>query len=288
KPKTKVTSKHTRRNKNADKGRVTLLKLLSYQSSRSVHHRQQSEHRLINSEAFITRIKNAQISEDHELVSFDVKSLFTSIPLDLAIVNVKEALANYSDDLPIPKDEVIDLLTLCLESTFFHCDGNFYQQLHGTAMGSPVSVVVAEIVMQRLEEKELATYPNPLPFWYRYVDDTITSLKKDEKVDFLNHLNQQNPSIQFTIEPEKNGQLAFLDCLVTRSGNTIRTSVYRKPTSTDRLLDDSSYHPASHKSATIKTLVKRAHVISSSNEDLEAELKHLNEVFDVNNYSKPF
>ncbi|CAB4006140.1 Hypothetical predicted protein, partial [Paramuricea clavata] len=74
----------------------------------------------------------------------------------------------------------------------------------------------------------------------------------------------------------------------TRSGNTIRTSVYRKPTSTDRLLDDLSYHPASHKSATIKTLVKRAHVISSSNEDLEAELKHLNEVFDVNNYSKPF
>ena len=133
---------------------------------------------MINSEAFVARIKNAQINEDHELVSFDVKSLFTSISLDLAIESVKEAF-------PIPKEEVIDLLTLCLKSTFFQYDRNFYQQLHGTAMGSPVSVVVAEIVMQRLEEKALATYPDPPSFWYRYVDDTLTSLKKSEKIDSL-------------------------------------------------------------------------------------------------------
>ena len=138
---------------------------------------EKSKHRLINSEAFVTRIKNAQINEDHELVSFDVKSLFTSIPLVLAIESVKEALANHNSDPPTPKEEVIDLLTLCLESTFFQYDGNFYQQLHGTAMGSPVSVVVAAIVMQRLKEKALATYPDPPSFWYRYVDDTLTSFK---------------------------------------------------------------------------------------------------------------
>ena len=159
-----------------------------------------------------------QLSADHELVSFDVKSLFTSIPLELAIESVKESLANYSDELPIPKEEVIDLLILCLQSTFFQYDGNFYQQLHGTAMGSPVSVVVAEIVMQRLEEKALATYTNSPPFWFRYVDDTLTSLHKDEKNNFLEHLNQQNPSIQFTIEPELNGKIAFLDCRVIRAG----------------------------------------------------------------------
>ena len=187
-----------------------------------------------------------------------MKSLFTSIPLDLAIESVKEALANHSSDPPIPKEEVIDLLTLCLQSNFFQYDGNFYQQLHSTVMGSPVSDVVAEIERQRLEEKALATYPDPPSFWYRYVDDTLTSLKKSEKIDFLNHLNRHNPSIQFTIEPEKDGAIAFLDCLVTRFSNSVQTSVYRKPTSTDRLLDNSSYHPASHKSSTIKTLVKKS------------------------------
>ena len=155
-------------------------------------------------------------------------------------------------------------------------------------MGSPVSVVVAEIVMQRLAEKALATYPDPPSFRYRYVDDTLTSLKKSEKIDFLNHLNRLNPSIQFTMELEKDGTIAFLDCLITRSDNSVQTSAYRKPTSTDRLLDNSSYHPASHKSSTIKTLVKRAHMICSSSDNLESELKHLNDVFDVNNYPKPF
>ena len=256
---------------------ANILKPLTEQSSRC----------LVNSADFITKIRNEQLSKDHKLVSFDVKSLFTSIPLELAIESIKESLANYSDELPIP-EEVIDLLILCLQSTFFQYDGNFYQQLHGTAMGSPVSVVVAEIVMQRLEEKALATYTNPPPFWFRYVDDTLTSLHKDEKNNFLELLNQQNPSIHFTIEPELNGKIAFLDCRVMRAGNTLQTSVYRKPTSTDRLLDNSSYHPASHKSATIKTLVKRAHIVCSSSEDLKTELQHLNEIFCVNNYPKPF
>ena len=188
---------------------------------------EQSSRRLVNSADFVTKIRNVQLSEDHELVSFDVKSLFTSIPLELAIESVKESLANYSDELRIPKEEVIDLLILCLQSTFFQYDGNFYQQLHGTAMGSPVSVVVAEIVMQRLEEKALATYTNPPPFWFRYVDDTLTSLHKDEKNNFLEHLNQQNPSIQFTIEPELNGKIAFLDCRVIRAGNTLQTKAKR-------------------------------------------------------------
>ncbi|CAB4005143.1 Hypothetical predicted protein, partial [Paramuricea clavata] len=75
-------------------------------------------------------------------------------------------------------------------------------------MGSPVSVVTAEMVIQRLEEKVLGTYTNPPPFWFRYVDDTMTSLHKDEKNNFLEHLNQQNPSNQFTIEPELNGKIA--------------------------------------------------------------------------------
>ena len=51
-------------------------------------------------------------------------------------------------------------------------------------MGSPVSVVVAEIVMQRLEEKALATYRDPPSFWYRYVDDTLTSFKEERKDRF--------------------------------------------------------------------------------------------------------
>ena len=102
-------------------------------------------------------------------------------------------------------------------------------------MGSPVSVVVAEIVMQCIEEQALATYGLTLAFWFRYVDDTITALHDDEIDRFHNRLNSQNRDIQFTKEMEEKGTLLFLDCLVKRDNDELRTTVERKPTHTDKL-----------------------------------------------------
>ena len=104
----------------------------------------------------------------------------------------------------------MELLTLCLTSTYFQYNSKHYKQLHGTAMGSPVSVVVAEIVMQSIEERALATYQRTLPFWFRYVDDTITALQQDDIESFHNHINQQNCDIQFIKEIEGYGTFLFL------------------------------------------------------------------------------
>ena len=52
-------------------------------------------------------------------------------------------------NLLLPTDDLLDSLNLCLTSTYH---GKHYKQLHGIAMGSPVSVVVVEIVMQNIEE----------------------------------------------------------------------------------------------------------------------------------------
>ena len=55
-------------------------------------------------------------------------------------------------------------------------------------MGSPVSVVVAEIVMQHVEERALATCRQTILLWLRYVDDTFTAIHKDEIDTFHDHL----------------------------------------------------------------------------------------------------
>ena len=57
-------------------------------------------------------------------------------------------------------------------------------------MGSPVSVVVAEIVMQNIEEQAPATYTRTIRLWLRYFDDTFTvAVDKDGIDDFYEHLN---------------------------------------------------------------------------------------------------
>ena len=122
-----------------------------------------SRHKLQSTDNFIDAIKTIQIPDDHKLVSFDVKSLFTSIPLQLALDCTKTAINKSHYQPPLPTDDLMDLLHLCLTSTYFQYNGKHYKQLHGTAMGSPVSVVVAETVMQNIEEQALATYSETLP-----------------------------------------------------------------------------------------------------------------------------
>ncbi|KAL9953141.1 hypothetical protein ACROYT_G040504 [Oculina patagonica] len=232
--------------------------------------------------------KTVQIPDDYKLVSFDVKSLFTSIPLQLALQCTETAIQQSTVTLPLPTEDIMDLLNLCLTSTYFQYNGKHYKQLHGTAMGSPVSVVVAEIVMQNIEERALATCRQTIPLWLRYVDDTFTAVHKDEIDDFHKHLNEQNADIQFTREIEENGKLPFLDCLVSRDNNKIRTTVYRKPTHTDRLLDETSYNPTSHKATTIKTLTRRAQLVCDTPDSLSDENKYLDRVFHKNNYNTDF
>ena len=142
--------------------------------------------------------------------------------------------------------------------------------------------------MQNIEESALSTYRQTIPLWLRNVDDTFTAVRQDEIVAFHRHLNGQNTDIQFTREVEENGKLPFLDCLVSRDDNSLRTTVYRKPTHTDRLLDESSYNPTSHKATTIRTLTRRAQLVCNTTDSLSDENKYLNRVFSKNNYNEDF
>lgn len=143
--------------------------------------------------------------------------------------------------------------------------------------------------MKNIEEQALATYSETLPLWLRYDDDTITAVHENKINEFHEHLNKQNTNIQFTKEIEENGNIPFLDRFVTRENNTLRTTVYRKPTHSDRLLDQTSYNPTLHKATTVRTLTRRAQTVCDSDDSLTDEMKHLNTVFFIkNNYNTDF
>ena len=127
---------------------------------------------------------------------------------------------------------------------------------------------------------------------YRSGYDTLTTLlppfTKTKLTLFTTTLTNRNADIQFTKEIEENGKLPFLDCLVSRDNNELRTTVYRKPTHTDRLLDESSYNPTSHKATTIKTLTRRAQLVCDTPDSLRDENKYLECAFHKNNYNADF
>src|SRR5580765_773321 len=107
-------------------------------------------------------------------------------------------------------------------------------------MGSPLSPVLADLVLQDLEEKAISRLPIPLPLYFRYVDDIVLAAPPSF---FLTTFNSFHKRLQFTIEKSINNQINFLDisiCLI--SGNFI-TDWYRKPTFSGRFLNYFSQHP---------------------------------------------
>ena len=76
---------------------------------------------------------------------------FAKIPVDLAVKVAEERLredASLGLRTSLPVEDIIHLLSFCLKTTQFTYSGTYYQQVFGTAMGSPVSAVIANMVME--------------------------------------------------------------------------------------------------------------------------------------------
>ena len=143
-------------------------------------------------------------------------------------------------------------------TTTFMFNDSVYKQIHGCAMGSPVSPVVANLCMeiQFLKNRYIAASTTPPKVWKRYVDDSFVIIKKHFVSKFHDTLNAVDPKISFTLETENNGQISFLDTLKTRKNGTITIGVYRKSTHTDdRYLDFNSHHELKHKLSTASSLL---------------------------------
>ncbi|BHF74012.1 hypothetical protein SprV_0401709600 [Sparganum proliferum] len=178
------------------------------------------------------------------------------------------------------------MLKLCLNN-YCQLDEKFYQQVRGTPMGSPISGLLAELVLQQLEEEVMRTFKPKL--WLRYVDDTFVIMKTCEVEQFHLSLNSVFPAIQFTREEATGGILPFLDVSIrTLSDGGLTTSVYRKDSSADVILNYESNHPAAHKRSCVRTLFHRAYRYCSTDDLLKKELAFLYRLFRLNGYPVSF
>ena len=182
-------------------------------------------------------MREVKLSEDEPMVSFDVKSLFTNVPVDEALEVVHKGLMKddtLMDQTGLPPQKVTHLLELSLQTTYFKFQGSYYKQTDGAAMRSPVSPVVANIYMEMFEELALRTAAHPPRIWRCYVDDTFCVITKTEVEVFLSHLNSLHPTITFTVEHKVDAKLPFLDTLLhCKNDGSFDLSIYRKPTHTD-------------------------------------------------------
>ena len=230
------------------------------------------------------------MESDKILVSFDVSSLFTNVPVGEAVSIIRERLVEdgtLGDRTSLCPEQIADLLEMRLRSTDFSFRGNFYEQKEGAAMDSPVSAVVANLYMEFFEELALETVLTRPRLWKRYVDDTFCILRKGSTEELLHHLNGVRSTI--TVKQEEDGTLPFLDRLLRRrEDGSLDVSVYRKPTHTDRYLHFESHHPTNVKRGVVRCLHDRARRVISTQDNLQKEVDHLARVLKQNGYPANF
>ena len=145
-----------------------------------------------NSKHFTEMISEESVNRDEVMVSFDVKSLFTNVPVGEALDVIHEKLIaddTLAERTALSPPQITKLLQICLRTTYFLYQEQYYEQKDGTAMGSPVSPVVANIFMEHIEEQAIRSSPHPIRFWRRYVDDTFCFLSKSSVEEVQKHLN---------------------------------------------------------------------------------------------------
>lgn len=242
-----------------------------------------NDNRLINTYDLISKTPKMELKPEEILVSFDVVDMFGSIEVELVLDILNKRWNDIQMYTHLEKNIFMEGLILCLKENYLMYDGIIYNQIKGLPMGAILSPLIANIVMDDIFYRIIK--PLELPFYYLYVDDSISAVKPDNIPKILELLNNYSNNIKFTVEIEKNGELPFLDTLIIRSGSNIITNIYKKPSKSNRMMNFDSYHPLPQKLSILYGEIARIYRISHISflhENIENFIKQC----ELNGYTK--
>jgi hypothetical protein len=149
-------------------------------------------------------------------------------------------------------------------------------------MGSPLSPVVADLVLQALESKALLDLSFKPPFYVRYVDDIALAAPTTHLEELIKKFNSFHPRLKFTVEIGGES-LNYLEVTIIKRDGQLIFDWYQKPTFSGRFLNFHSQHPIIHKKGTIISLVDK--VLELSHPEFQAKnFSFITEILLDNNY----
>ena len=153
------------------------------------------------------------LSKGYSLVSFDVVSLFTNVPLNRTIkVILKRIYHEKLVDVKLRKSTLKKLIHDCCTKTTFSFNEQLYEQIDGVCMGSSLGPTIANIIMTELEKDLLPKLieTGVIKSYIRYVDDTLVMIKSDEVEKVLKKFNSFDENLKFTVDKFEDGFIHFI------------------------------------------------------------------------------
>ena len=191
---------------------------------------------------------------DTYFASFDVKSLFTNVPLQRTINIILDRV--YNNKLiatQLKKRTLKKLIKDTCSKTVFSANNKLYQKIDGVSMSSSLGPLHANIIMTEMEKTIIQKFIDDriFLFYERYVDDTLVVIKGKLNHDALNNFDK---NLNFTVDTFDDVVPHFLDIEIHPDG----LSIYCKDTNTGQYTHYNSYSPWCYKTSWISTVVHRA------------------------------
>ena len=209
---------------------------------------------LKDSHSLIQKLEQLTPPPNSFIFSFDVESLYPSIPPKLGLEALRHII---SPHFSLAKTNLIYTLSaLTLEYHYLAFDNQVYQQIKGTTMGSNFSVVYACLFLSHLENSQ--TTPH-LFYFTRYIDDAfgVWTGTKPQLLEYLSFYSRMtNNSIKLTIHTSPT-RLPFLDIWINLENSKFSFNCFQKPLNSYQYLPFSSDHPIHVKQNFISNELKR-------------------------------
>ena len=101
--------------------------------------------------------------------------------------------------------------------------------------------------------------------YYRYVDDIICVIRKNTTDEIFKKLNKFHPGLKFTINKIVDSKIVFLDTTVINTDGILSLEMYRKPESSDCLINyRTGVSPKKQKISTLTGELYRCHYTTST------------------------
>lgn len=232
-------------------------------------------------------LKNIRLNNSELMVSFDIVSMFSTIPVDMVYKALSKRWALISTVTTIPWDIFIEMVKFCLVDTnYVKWKGCTYKQIDGLTIGGCTSAIMADFVVTDVLEQVIYESGYDPVLVAKYVDDILLMIPREEVENTLIIFNNIHPALKFTYELESDNSIPYLDMRIVRNDDgTLSTDFYQKPTSSNRLLNYRSAHPMVQKTSMAYSFISRIMTLSS----VEFQEKNMRKIYDIlgkNGYGK--
>ncbi|CAF2189948.1 unnamed protein product [Rotaria magnacalcarata] len=211
-------------------------------------------------------VEDGYLQSTTKFITADVTDLYTMIPRQGAL----EALARFcirhfkqNRIGTFTIDHIMKMARLILDTNCFAYNDKYYKQIHGGAMGSAFTQVLANIYMLEWEQDLITYQASENEIYGRYIDDIFmtTNQNIDEIKEQLEKANRKDVNIK--INHGMGASVDFLDVTITNENGKLRTSIYHKPAAEPYILPFTSDHPDHiHRNIPYAALLRAARIWS--------------------------